>query len=191
MSDPEPIKSVVAEAPPAVKPAPVAVPRAAAKVELDGDEVIQLSIKPSFWFIPLVSSRVLLVIVFVAAALGIAMRTGSTPAAAMPFQILAGLAALRLGIATLQWASRLYVLTNRRVMRFRGVLIVDVAECRLAKISAADIHAPWYGPPLRLGTIRMRAAEPQLTPLDWEDVARPQELHEILVRAIRKAQNRD
>jgi len=66
MNEPEPVKSVLAEAPPAVKAAPVAVAKAAAKLELDGDEIIQLSIKPSLWYIPIVSLNVVVATIIVA-----------------------------------------------------------------------------------------------------------------------------
>jgi hypothetical protein len=189
MSEPDQANNLVAGVAPAAEAPPVTTAKAAAKLELlDGDEIIQLSIKPSLWLIPLVSLNLLAAIIAVTAGLAVAMRAGYVPETAAPFQILAGLAGLRLAVATLQWASRLYVLTNRRVMRFKGTLNVEVAECRLTKISQVDLHIPSYGWALRLGSIRLRSAEPPAASLDWDDVARPQHIHEILVRAIRKAQ---
>ncbi len=189
MNQPQPFPSTVAEVPPAVEANPVATAKTAAKLELlDGDEVIQLSIKPSLWYIPLVSLGWVGAVGLLAVALALALRNGWTREGLIAFQVLVGLAALRLGIATLQWASRLYVLTNRRVMRFKGVLSVTVAECRLARISAIDLQAPLYARALRLGSIRMQPADEGLPPLTWDDVARPHEIHEILERAIRKAQ---
>jgi uncharacterized membrane protein YdbT with pleckstrin-like domain len=186
MNKPEPFPSAAAEAPPAVEVAPVATAKTAAKLEmLGGDEVIQLSIKPSLWFIPLVSLGWIVAVGVLVAALAI----GWTREGLIACQVLMCVAALRLGIATLQWASRLYVLTNHRVMRFKGVLSVDVAECRLARISAVDLHAPLYARALRLGSIRMHPADAGVPLLAWDDVAHPQEIHEILERAIRKAQS--
>lgn len=188
MSQPDPIKSVVADAPSTVPAHPVAA-KAAAKLELDGDELVQLSIKPSAWFVLVASLNVLLLAAFVAVALGVAMRAGSLAATPVPFQLLALIVGVRLGLATLQWASSLYVLTNRRVMRFRGVLNVQVAECRLSRVTAADLEIGWYGRALRLGTIRLRPVDTDAAAVVWEDVARPQEVHELLLRAIRKAQS--
>lgn len=188
----DPIKSVVVDAPVAAEVPPVVAPArvAAAPLELlEGDEIIQLSIKPSPWLIAVVSVRTFAIVVGLGAALSIAMRTGSTPEAMFPFHVLTGILAVRVGLGTLQWASRLYVLTNRRVLRFRGVFQVDLAECRLTKIRDVGLEMPWYGRWLRLGTVRLRAAEGQAGTLDWNEVARPQEMHEILTRAIRKAQN--
>jgi hypothetical protein len=187
---PEPTASVAdtpvtAEVRPAVAPARVA----AAQLELlDGDEIIQLSIKPSPWFILLESARALGVVALAVGALTLAMSAGYTTVSLLPFQVLIALGALRVGLAMLQWASRLYVLTNRRIMRFRGVLAVQVAACPLTRISEVTLETPWAGYWLRTGTIRLRAADPDAPPLDWNDVARPHEVHDILTRAVRKAQ---
>src|SRR5690606_39357220 len=70
-------------------------------------------------------------------------------------------------------------ITNRRVMRFKGLLSVDVAERRLAQIGQIKLHIPRYGHALRLGSILMQLAEHDSTPLWWDDVARPHEIHEI------------
>jgi len=189
MNKPEPFPTTAAEAPPAVKMTPVASANAAAKLEmLGGDEVIQLSIKPSLWFIPLVSLGWIIAVGVLVAALATGLRGSWGREGLFVCQALIGVAALRLAIATLQWASRLYVLTNRRVMRFTGVLSVRVAECPLARISAIDLLVRPQARVLRLGTIRMQPVDAAAVPLTWDDVAHPHEIHEILERAIRKAQ---
>ena len=187
----DPIESAVAEAPPvSERPAALAArPKAAVRLELDGDELIQLSIKPSLWYIPLTSANILMLVAVLGVACALAMRAGATPVTVMPFQILACLAAVRIGVAMLQWASRLYVFTNRRVLRFEGVLKVSVAECRLKQIGGVDVRPSWLGRGIRLGSIHMRPADEDARAIVWADVARPQEIHELLVRAIRKAQS--
>jgi hypothetical protein len=195
MTRPEPFESVVTEARPEAPPVtpPVAAPvTAAAKLELlGGDEIIQLSIKPSFWFIPIVSMNVLATAALLMVLLGLANYWRIAEPSTTWFQVLIVGAALRLGIGTLQWASRLYVLTNRRVLRFKGVLNVSVVECRLSKVSRIEVLPTWYGRLLRLGTIRIHSEECQGPPCLWRDVARPDEIREILVKAVRKAQARD
>ncbi len=190
MNRPDRFESVVAEAPPAADTSVVTSKRAAAQLEmLDGDEVVQLSIKPSLWFIPLRSARVVVALAIIAAALSLAMQFGTTPTTFIPFHILTFLAALRVGVAALQWASRLYVLTNRRVMRFRGVYQVDVAACLLRDIHDVQVVATSLERPLRLGNLRMTPKDNKPQPPVWESVARPAEVQEILFRAIRKAQS--
>jgi uncharacterized membrane protein YdbT with pleckstrin-like domain len=193
MTRPEPFESVVTEARPEAPPVtpPVASPvTAAAKLELlGGDEIIQLSIKPSFWFIPIVSMNVLATVALLMVLLGLANYWGIAAPSATWFQVLIVGAALRLGIGTLQWASRLYVLTNRRVLRFKGVLNVSVLECRLSRVRGIEVLTTWYGRLLRLGTIRIQSEDdPQGPPCLWREVARPDEIREILVKAVRKAQ---
>lgn len=184
--------SVVAEAAPVAEATPaIAKPAVAVKLELGGDEIIQFSIRPSVWFVPLVSFKWVLAIGLLAALLAVVSAGNWTSQIFVAYQVLAGLAALRIAIATLQWASRLYVLTNRRVMRFTGVLSVHVAECPLAKISAADLLAAWYEHPLRLGTIRMSSRVCNPGVVVWEQLAHPAEVHDLLTRAIRKAQMKD
>ena len=193
MTRPHQFESAVVEAAPAAEAPPVvtAPKAAAAKLELlDGDEIIQLSIKPSLWFIPLVALNVVIAAVVLAVLLGFTMGSGLTPVTILPFHVLCSLVALRVGVGTLQWASRLYVLTNRRVLRFKGVMNVSVAECRLAQINAVELHTPRYGSWLRIGTIQMTSADAKCRPCLWRDVARPQEVHEIVTKAVRKAQSK-
>lgn len=190
MNEPEPIPSVVAEASPAAK-APAVGAVATAKLELlGGDEIVELSIKPSPWFVFLVSARWLLVLTLMAAALVVALQQGWSREKSVAFQVVVGVGLLRVTIAMLQWASRLYVLTNRRVMRFTGVLNVSVSECLLARIGRADLQIAPYQRTLRLGTIQM-AGNPDGPTVTWDQVAQPQAIHERLVRAIRKAQSKD
>jgi len=190
MNRPDRFESVVAEAPPAAETPVVTSKRAAAQLELlDGDEVVQLSIKPSLWFIPMISARVVAVLVLIAATLSLAMQLGTTPPTIIPFQILAFLAAVRVGVAALQWASRLYVLTNRRLMRIRGVYQVDVAASLLRDIHDVQVRATSMERALRLGALHMTPKDNKTEPPAWVSVARPDEVQEILLRAIRKAQS--
>ncbi|MBU0639246.1 MAG: PH domain-containing protein [Planctomycetes bacterium] len=165
-----------------------AADKAAASIHLDGDEVVQLSIKPSLWHIPLVSAQVVLPMALLAVIVAIAWRGGwSQGALVFPLAVVVGI--LRIALASLQWASQLYVLTNRRVMRFRGVLSVNVAECPLSKVNRVELRTPWHQRLLRLGSIVLTPADPQRASVTWELVARPKETHELLVRAIRKSQS--
>jgi len=213
---PEPSKSVAADAPPAAVKPPVVVPAAAARLELlDGDEIIQLTIKPSLWLIPLVSLRWVTTMAVIARALAWAMQSGWTAQGMLAFQAACSIAVVRVAIGTLQWASHLYILTNRRVLRFAGVFNVRVAACPLTKIATADLHCEAYQRWLRLGTITLRPAAAASIPgtsafvpsgpaggkppcssaslteactVDWEHLAHPAHIHELVTRAIRKAQ---
>jgi len=170
---------------------PVAVQKAAVKLELEGDEIIQFSVKPSLWFIALVSARWVLALALLGAALAIATRGNWGLQTTVALQVLASLAAIRIGVATLEWASRHYVLTNRRVMRFKGIFTADVAACPLAKIGRVDLLVRGHERVLRLGTIRMESSLPDTPAILWEDLPHPAQIHEALLRAIRKSQSRE
>jgi membrane protein YdbS with pleckstrin-like domain len=167
-------------------PPVVAVPerRAEALELLDDDEIVQLSLKPSLWFIPITSARV--VVVFLGLALALALL-GSGPQATAAVVVALLAAITRVGFASLQWASRLYVLTNRRVMRFSGVLRVRVAACPLTRVGEATLHIAGYQRLLRLGTIRIRPEGAAGDPVTWSHLARPEPIHQIVTQAIRRA----
>lgn len=196
MTEPDPVsrlQSLTSEATPAAPAADAApvAPASSARLALDGDELVQFSVKPSLWFIGFVSARWLAVLTLLGAALAIAARGVWSGEAALVLQVLITTAAGRLAVGMLQWASRVYVLTNRRVMCFRGVLTVEVTECPLGRIGAVDRFASGVQRRLRLGTLRIAPADPQSRPILWEHVAHPDELYERLVRAIRRGQNGD
>jgi hypothetical protein len=188
VNESDPIRSVVAEAPATVKSPPVAVRKAAVQLELGGDEIIQLSIKPSLWFIAVVSVKWVATVIVLGGLLAVALRGWVTREALVAFQLLAVVAVARVAVAALQWASQLYVLTNRRVMRFRGILNVHVVACPLTKITAADLRVLGYERWLRLGSVHMTPVAPELPAVLWDHLAHPTEIHGHLLHAIRKAQ---
>ncbi len=100
---------------------------------------------------------------------------------------------IRLGWATLQWVSRLYVLTNRRVLRLRGVLDVVLFECPLHKIQNTWLTLSLAERLTRVGTITLQTAGGSATSggtASWRLISRPLEVHEKLRSAINRAQNR-
>lgn len=156
---------------------------------LDGDEIVQLSIKPSLWFIPAVALPTMLAMAIVGAiGVSLSVSAGWAHSGMMIFQVASLASCVRVAIASLQWASRLYVLTNRRVMCFRGVFSVYSAECRLDKISDVRLDSAWYLSALRVGSIVMSSLVVPRGDVSWTYVARPREVHELLLRAIHRAQ---
>ncbi len=120
---------------------------------LDGGEIVLLAIKPSPWFVLFDAARWLLfglVLLVVAAlpslhVLGMSSRSCTQLACAI---ILA-----RVGVAFLRWVSRFYVLTNRRVMRVRGVFKADILACPLVNIERTQATAAFHERLTGLGTI--------------------------------------
>jgi hypothetical protein len=174
-----------------VNAAPSAAEKApAAQLEmLDGDELVQFSIKPSLWYIPIVSFNWVAGAAVVAGILALARPAVSPPAVSAAFLVLVLVAVARVAVAALQWASRLYVLTNRRVMRFHGILNVDLAECLLRRIRHAEPRITSYQRLLQLGSIDVIPTGDSSVPIVWEHVAHPQKVYEKLLRAIHRSQS--
>jgi hypothetical protein len=154
---------------------------------LDGGEIVILAIKPSPWFVLFDALRwVLLGAVLVVIGAVPSLRiAGLSPAMATQLGLL--IAAGRLGIAFIRWASRYYVLTNRRVMRLRGVLRPDVVACPLVTIRNTRVQQRFHEKLTRLGTIRFFFEDQSSEELDWREIARCEEVHERVRRAIERA----
>ncbi len=154
---------------------------------LDGGEVVLFAIKPSLWFVLFASVRWLVVL---AAAIGmapwLATASGWTSGSLIAKAALA-LAAARVGFAVLEWASRLYVLTNRRVMRIRGIFNIHLFECSLLKIENTGVLLTWYQRLFGLGTVSFATAGTGPYAATWEHVAHPLEVHEQIRAAIGRA----
>jgi len=155
---------------------------------LDGDEIVILAIKPSLWFVVFMSARWvagMLLVVLLAGWLGRSVLYLSTP---MIVQGAVALAGARVGFALLQWVSRLYVLTNRRIMRLRGILNIDLFECQLTKIQNTYLTLAWYERLTGLGTISFATAGTGGIEVSWTNVNSPLELHERVRSAIQRVQ---
>lgn len=156
---------------------------------LSEGEIIQLSLKPSMWRIWLTSFPTLGGLALVGAAASYLIGPGST--LAMLVNILALIGVVQLGVASLSWASQLYVLTNRRVLRFGGVTRVDVQQLRLVEVADARVSRAGGQNLARLGTIAMPSIGERKSGVIWDHVSKPDEIRELLLRAIRKAQAGD
>lgn len=160
---------------------------------LDGGELVLLTIKPSMWYIVFRSFRTLLAVAMVIALsyplshaldpLGLSQR--------LLVRIAIGVAGVRLLIATLQWVSRLYVLTNRRIMRIRGIFNVDIFECQLTRIQNLFLRFAIYERIFGLGTIGFATAGTGGVEASWENINYPLEVHERVRAAISKARGDD
>jgi uncharacterized membrane protein YdbT with pleckstrin-like domain len=95
---------------------------------------------------------------------------------------------VRLVVGCLQWFSRLYVLTNRRVLRVKGVLNVQVFECRLERIQNTFMSLSLPERLTGMGTIFFATAGTGLPEAAWLMINRPREVHEIIVTYIERAQ---
>jgi hypothetical protein len=152
---------------------------------LDGDEIVLLAVKPSLWFILLRSGSWLIGCIALAALTWWLGRHGfGADVARLGLQTAVAIALVRVSVAMFQWASRLYVLTNRRVMRIKGVLHVNVFECPLTKIQNTHLS---FSLPQRLvwiGSIDMETAGTVGGGATWEHLSQPVLVHTRLRNAI-------
>ncbi len=157
---------------------------------LDGGEIVHFSIRPSTWFIVIESVRW---IVF--AGLLAAMAIGGVIDANYRNEVLKLailLAGGRVLWASLEWASRMYVLTNRRVMSIHGVFRAELFECALDRIQGTRLTSTLAERIVRAGTVSFQPAQAEGVlggGHSWRTVARPQEILEKLRRAIDRARH--
>ena len=158
---------------------------------IDPGEIIVLLLKPSPWFIvlgPLRSLSVLLVFTIAMIALDHTEVIGISNRDLAAFGLL--LIGLRIIWQFLEWLSRVYVLTDRRVIRVKGVIRVQVFETRLDQIEHTELLLSLRERLFGLGTITFATAGTAITELWWTMIARPLEAHQHVVEAINRYSNR-
>jgi uncharacterized membrane protein YdbT with pleckstrin-like domain len=156
---------------------------------LDGGEVVIFAIKPSAWYVVLTSLRWIVLGVFLAAL----ASTQFVPSASKWYlwQLGFWVIGVRMAWATLEWVARLYVLTNRRVMRIRGVFNVEMFECALDRIQNTYLTLSVGERATRTGTVSFQTAGGPGAEASWRMVARPLEVHEKLREAVIRANRRN
>ncbi len=155
---------------------------------LSGDEIVIFAVKPSLWFIVFTSARWLAAMILVIILAGWIERLIPRADTLLVIQAALAFGAARVGLALLQWVARLYVLTNRRIMRFTGILNVDIFECPLTKIQNTYLTLAWYERLTRLGSIAFATAGTGGIEASWTHVNNPLETHERVRSAIHRAQ---
>jgi hypothetical protein len=149
-------------------------------------EIILLVLKPSIWFVVLSMLRF-------AAAVFIVMIAGVVFDDHMPgparIYIEIGVIALvaRFMLAALQWMSRLYILTDMRIVRLSGIYTLSIFDCPLRKVARTRILYTVRERILGLGSIEIIPAEEQYPICVWQTVGRPVAIHDQVVAAINRA----
>lgn len=94
--------------------------------------------------------------------------------------------ALRLFWQFMEWMSRAYVLTDRRIIRVRGVLRVSIFETALTQIQNTEVSRILREQLFGLGTIIYATAGTGVPEAYWEMLARPFDVHQKVVQTIRR-----
>ena len=152
----------------------------------DGELVILL-LKPSLWFIPLSGLR------FAAVVLLLVIATQVFDDKLPPLNRLAVWEAGLFFIAgrfmwgLLQWTSRVYVLTDLRIVSISGVFSPQVFDCPLRRVARTRLIYSARERLLALGSIEIIPLEDEMPVGLWQTVAKPRLVHEQVVAAINKA----
>lgn len=158
-------------------------------------EVVLLVLNPSLWFILFQSVRFIAAVVLLLLCARVFGDRHQVIHGTVYFEAGAFLVCGRLMFAVIQWMRRLYVLTDRRVIRLAGVFSVDVFECPLRKVAETRVTRSVKESLCRVGSIEIHPCEPpadreeSLSAIVWQTVPRPVEVNEQIAAAIRKAKN--
>ena len=145
---------------------------------LEDGEIILLTLKPSLWLIPLNCWPVALV----AAAVATASMYLHPEGESLVLVLCVGAVALKTGLATLNWLSRLYVLTDRRVITLRGVFRCEVTHCPLSQVG--EVRVVTTLDERMVGTGALVFVGGKQTQASWEYVPHPQRLRQQVLEYI-------
>ena len=173
---------------PTAEPANPPAVLGAADVPLQDGELIILSIKPSRWYVLLVSWPVVLAAALVAGGLALSERFGMyTADSGLANWLCAGVAVIRLVWATIQWATLRYVLTSRRLLRIGAGGPAGVTELPLACVQSAEVARSASQKVLAVGSLAFRGESGRALPMLWAYVAQPNSVADLVNEAIAKA----
>jgi len=164
------------------------VPTAVAGILRD-DEIIILLLRPSPLFVVLGAVHSILFIIIVTMILAYLAQT--FPGAvrwtdAQAFTLGFVLMAIRLIWQGLDWWGRVYVLTDRRVIRRAGILRIAVFDTPLRNIQHTSVFVRVRERVFGLGTIGFATAGSDSYEAFWVMISRPFVVHKIILDAIRR-----
>ena len=156
---------------------------------LQDGEVVILAVKPSPWFVLEVSWPVVVIAALAAAAVLLGLRIfGSVVSRQTVLGICVTIGCVRLFVGCFQWMARLYVLTNHRVIRIRGVVRENVFSCPLKRLRKACLSTTLFERMVGVGSLLLMTVESEYPAAEWSCVARPAEVERVVNKAIRRAQ---
>lgn len=151
-------------------------------------ETVLLLLKPSRWYI-LLAPLGFFTLVSTAAALGHRFDAWANQGrmGAEILWIAAALVLLRLGWQTLEWLSRVYVLTDHRVLRVQGVIRVSVFESQLDHLQHTGLFLSLRERLFGLGTVTFSTAGTGVVEAAWVYLRSPLEIHRRVLEQQRRS----
>jgi hypothetical protein len=173
----------------AASPPAIAVPPLATMLTrhiLQDGEIVLLTAKPSLWFIPFTSLRfiaIVLILMIAARLLDEAIPYHTRTYMEAGVIVLAG----RLMWAIMQWMSRLYILTDCRILALSGVFQANIFDCPLRKVARVRIVQSLRERPLNIGSIEIIPIDDTQPVGIWQTIARPREAHRVISSTLSRA----
>lgn len=149
-------------------------------------EIVILLLKPSPWYILLEPLRALAIMVMMVALAVLIQDKTTWFGDSRRDLILTGVLVIgvRLFWQFLEWMSRVYVLTDRRVIRVQGVLRISVFETPLSKIQHTHTYFSLRERFFALGTLGFATAGTGIVEAYWRMIAKPLDVHRVVVQTI-------
>ena len=153
---------------------------------LEPDEVIVGIWRPSAWYVPRRAARMVALLVAITVLGSSAAGAAGLPWGTAIVQVGSMLVVARVTAAILDWSSRWYVLTDRRVIRRRGVLSPTVFVSRLRDLRRIDLAADLGDRALGTGTVTFGTRTDGPYDAAWVMVARAADVHALVVDTKRR-----
>jgi len=155
---------------------------------LQGGEAIILLLKPGTWYILIESLHFLAVLAAISGLVLWLYNHGYSVGVEPRDMVLliGGLGGARLFWQFLEWLSRVYVLTDRRVIRVKGVIRVQVFETQLQQIQHTDTTFSLRERLFGLGSIHFSTAGTATSEASWVMLAKPLEIHQVLIKTLNR-----
>jgi hypothetical protein len=152
-------------------------------------ESVIFELKPSRWYILFVSLPV--------AAVGLAIVLLALAIQDLPLRVRewaqfigVSIMGLRIGLGLLQWFSRTYVLTDRRIIMQAGLVDVAVESMGLEEVADVFVAMAAAQQALGIGTIFFRHRLGPPSRLAWEHVRQPHQIRARLIEEIERWRRR-
>ncbi len=150
----------------------------------DGETVI-LALKPSVWFVLLSRLGWLVAIVAAGVVWNLLSDYGSiTLPRSTIFSVTAAALAAVLGWRALDWQLRVYVLTDRRILRVSGVLRQTAIEVPLARVQSVVLVKSIRERLVGLGSVGVSSAGSDGVEVGWYMIRDPEEALATVRKAI-------
>jgi len=154
---------------------------------LQPGEIIVLLLKPHPLYIFLACLKTLTILLLLA-ALGIMLDNKLNMGGARQNLVVLSFAAIagRVFWQVLEWLSRVYVMTDQRVITVAGVLRVRVFESPLNQITHSEMSFSLRERIFMLGTLSFFTAGTAVAEASWHMVSKPLDVHQKVVETLRR-----